>query len=119
MDIQRVPSPVSIYDNYSSNTEPSSFDIYVEETFYEDGEIEEIFAYDNQELSIENELQHKFHVPRNKKKGYPPITPFACTRDATFSNVLEALWPKVNWGFCLLCLDFKVAGIQELMSLIF
>ena len=52
MHIQRVPSPVSIYDNYSSNTEPNSFDIFVEQTFHEDGEIEEIFAYDNQVRAI-------------------------------------------------------------------
>ncbi len=96
MSINRVPHPVVPFDDYQTTTPLSSLDMYIEETFAKDGEIEEVFAYDNQELSTETaEAESKFHVPRKNKKGYPPVTPFACTRDTTFGNVLLAVWPEV------------------------
>ena len=49
MGINRVPSPtVPSFDHYQAHTPLGPLDMYVEETFEEEGEIEEVFAYDNQ-----------------------------------------------------------------------
>ncbi|XP_075238747.1 uncharacterized protein LOC142334532 isoform X2 [Convolutriloba macropyga] len=100
--INVVPTPVVSFDEYEASTNLGALDMFVEETFEKDGDIEEVFAYDNQELSTEDisqttevDSEKKFHVPRRKKKGYPPVTPFACTRDTTFGNMLLTCWPEV------------------------
>ena len=98
-----MPTPVVSFDEYEASTNLGALDMFVEETFEKDGDIEEVFAYDNQELSTEDisqatevDSEKKFHVPRRKKKGYPPVTPFACTRDTTFGNMLLTCWPEVS-----------------------
>ncbi|XP_063713070.1 serine-rich adhesin for platelets-like isoform X2 [Symsagittifera roscoffensis] len=123
MGINRVPSPtVPSFDHYQAHTPLGPLDMYVEETFEEEGEIEEVFAYDNQELSTEApdggemaNTETKFHVPRKKRRGFPPVTPFACTRDTTFDNVLQACWPEII-RISLNYISKRVANISDKLS---
>lgn len=65
-----------------------------EEIFEEDGEVEEYLAYDIREMDEEDTVK-RYHVPRRRRLGYPPITPNACVRDAVINQLFDSTWVKL------------------------
>jgi len=47
----------------------------------------------------EEEHSKKYHVPRRRRLGFPPITPNACVRDAVLQQIFDRTWNHVI--FCL------------------
>ena len=43
----------------------------------------------------EEEHSKKYHVPRRRRLGFPPITPNACVRDAVLQQVFDTTWSHV------------------------
>lgn len=65
-----------------------------EEIFEIDGEIEEYLAFDFREIEEEDSVK-RYHVPRRRRLGYPPITPNACVRDAVINQLFDNAWVKL------------------------
>ncbi|XP_051475675.1 protein FAM149A isoform X2 [Apus apus] len=85
----------------SSSTKVSTSDSYVylflEEEIYDvDGKIEEYFAFDNKELDDESWQEKKIHLAEKRsKRGFPPVSPNACIKDAVASEVFDCIWSNI------------------------
>ena len=40
----------------------------------------------------EDEHSKKYHVPRRRRLGFPPITPNACVRDTVLHQIFDSTW---------------------------
>ncbi|XP_077868164.1 protein FAM149B1-like [Saccoglossus kowalevskii] len=65
-----------------------------EEIFESDGCIEEYLAFDK---IADDEVieQKKYHNPRPRRLGFPPITPNACLQDTINNQVFDAAWSEI------------------------
>lgn len=72
----------------------SEFSHLQEEIFEQDGDVEEYLAYDIREMD-EDDMAKRYHVPRRRRLGYPPITPNACVRDAVINQLFDITWRKM------------------------
>ncbi|KFU93249.1 Protein FAM149A, partial [Chaetura pelagica] len=85
----------------SSSTKISTSDSYMylflEEEIYDvDGKIEEYFAFDNKELDDESWQEKKIHpAEKRSKRGFPPVSPNACIKDAVASEVFDCIWSNI------------------------
>jgi len=78
-----------------------------EEVLEQDGQLEELIAYNTTEIEDEDK---RYHVPRRRRLGFPPVTPNACVRDAVLHQLFDEVWlrlvtelaSKTEKGECLL-----------------
>ncbi|XP_063717031.1 uncharacterized protein LOC134844327 isoform X2 [Symsagittifera roscoffensis] len=91
------PRLVRSFDDFSPSTIPLTHEQMVEQVFVQEGEMEELIAFDQQEPphSTWSEQQEKFHVPR-KKSGIPPVTPFPFRSDEIHRELFHATWKEVT-----------------------
>lgn len=43
----------------------------------------------------DEENHRKYHVPRRRRLGFPPITPNACVRDSVLQQIFDLLWSRI------------------------
>nr|CAB3244290.1 protein FAM149B1 [Phallusia mammillata] len=65
-----------------------------EEIIEQDGFVEEYLAYDIREMDDEENAK-KYHVPRRRRLGFPPITPNACVKDAVLHQLFNNIWSDI------------------------
>lgn len=46
-------------------------------------------------LRQEEDPSNRFHVPRRRRFGFPPITPNACVRDAVLHQLFDLVWSRM------------------------
>lgn len=69
---------------------------FEEEVLAEDGEVEEYFGYDRSALEEEGiESRGGDRYRRQQRRGYPPVTPNACAKDAMVSQLFDQAWGEV------------------------
>ncbi|XP_039261327.1 uncharacterized protein LOC120337565 [Styela clava] len=94
-----TPSPIPVRymltsDISSESSHFTDLSHLHEEIFEQDGSVEEYLAYDIREMD-EDETAKRYHVPRRRRLGYPPITPNACVRDAVINQLFDLTWVKL------------------------
>lgn len=73
--------------------------MFEEEVIVEDGEVEEVFAYDDSPDVEDVGLRttRKSTWPKtNRGFQYPPITPQECIKDNVIQNIFYILWKQVK-----------------------
>lgn len=69
---------------------------FEEEILAEDGEIEEYFGYDQPAVEEEGtEASTGIKYRRQQRRGYPPVTPNACAKEAVVSQLFDQAWGEV------------------------
>ncbi|XP_070545257.1 protein FAM149A-like isoform X2 [Ptychodera flava] len=87
-----------------------------EEIFESDGCVEEYLAYDKMGRDDDGFEQKKYHTPRRRRQGFPPITPNACLQDSISCQVFDSLWNEVSTWLRVLIkkhLDKKASEIDS------
>ncbi|XP_077999146.1 protein FAM149B1-like [Glandiceps talaboti] len=80
----------------SRTTSPNHQYSHLEEEIFEaDGCVEEYLAYDKMG-DDEGFEQKKYHAPRRRRLGFPPITPNACLQDTIACQVFDSVWSEVS-----------------------
>ncbi|XP_008941773.1 PREDICTED: protein FAM149A [Merops nubicus] len=96
-----IPVSSPIHKSLESSTrisasESSTYSFLEEEIYDEDGKIEEYLAFDNKDLDDENWEQKKMCLAEKRsKRGIPPVSPSACTKDAVASEVFDHIWSNI------------------------
>lgn len=69
---------------------------FEEEVLEEDGEVVEYFGYDQPAVEEEvTEPNKDVKYRRQQRRGYPPVTPNACAKDAVVSQLFDQAWGEV------------------------
>lgn len=89
-----LPEPLG---SYMSDDELNGYYAeFEEEVLAEDGEVEEYFGYDLpavEEEGSESNAGNRYR--RQLRRGYPPLTPNACAKDAVVSQLFDQAWGEV------------------------
>ncbi|BFZ03308.1 hypothetical protein BsWGS_06347 [Bradybaena similaris] len=94
--VSPVHAPVASLSGSDWHTSPYSF--LVEEVIEEDGVYEDIIAVDYKNIYEDNMEYKKQITPRQRRVGYPPITPNACVKDSVMSGVFDHVWQEImSW----------------------
>ncbi|XP_020604881.1 protein FAM149B1-like isoform X2 [Orbicella faveolata] len=85
--------PPESYMNDEMNDYYTEFE---EEVLEEDGEVVEYFGYDQPAVEEEGtEPSKDVKYRRQQRRGYPPVTPNACAKDAVVSQLFDQAWGEV------------------------
>ncbi|XP_078359550.1 protein FAM149A-like isoform X2 [Oculina patagonica] len=88
-----LQEPPESYMNDEMNGYYTEFE---EEVLAEDGEVVEYFGYDQPALEEEGtDSSTGFKYRRQQRRGYPPVTPNACAKDAVVSQLFDQAWGEV------------------------
>ncbi|KAJ7391677.1 hypothetical protein OS493_017374 [Desmophyllum pertusum] len=93
LHLDPLPEPPESYINDEMISYYTEFE---EEVLAEDGEVEEYFGYD--QPAIEEEVTEPStgnRYRRQQRRGYPPVTPNACAKDAVVSQLFDQAWGDV------------------------
>lgn len=88
-----LPEPLGSYLDDDLDDYYAEFE---EEVLAEDGEVEEYFGYDHsavEEEGLESRAGNRYR--RLQRRGYPPVTPNACAKDAVVSHLFDQAWGEV------------------------
>lgn len=98
-----LPEPLESYLDEELEDYYAEFE---EEVLAEDGEVEEYFGFDRSALEEEGaDARAGNRYRRLQRRGYPPVTPNACAKDAVVSHLFDQAWGEV------------VQWLRELLSL--
>lgn len=89
-----LPEPPESYMNADEMN--GFYSEFEEEILAEDGEVEEYFGYDQPAIEEEvTEARTGMRYRRQQRRGYPPVTPNACAKDAVVSQMFDQVWGEV------------------------
>lgn len=70
-----------------------------EETYDEEGNYEELFAYDNREDEYLLEHNKRLNINKRRRRNLPPITPKAAVKDMVLNLLFDHIWSEIiNWS---------------------
>lgn len=70
-----------------------------EEIFEEEGNYEELFAYDNREDEYLLEHNKRLNINKRRRRNLPPVTPKAAMKDIVLNLLFDHIWSEIiNWS---------------------
>lgn len=79
------------------------FTFLEEEIIEQEGEYEELLAYDNQEEEYLFEHNKRLNLNKRRKHGLPPITPKASMKDLVTNFLFDHMWSElIDWSMDLI-----------------
>ena len=70
-----------------------------EEIFEEEGNYEELFAYDNREDEYLLEHNKRLNINKRRRRNLPPVTPKAAMKDIVLNLLFDHIWSEIiKWS---------------------
>ena len=77
----------------------SEYRFLEEETFEEEGNYEELLAYDNREDEYLLEHNKRLNINKRRRRNLPPVTPKAAMKDLVLNLLFDLVWSEIiDWS---------------------